>query len=150
MVAEEDGPTPPVCRPQVFDSGCIGEGVLHLLAAAQAKLLAADAAMVPLSARVFCQPIQMRLGSVLGFDCTQANRWRWRPDYEGVELGSCRDEWVALAPPAEAFFFDFQRVGTTHMQAAQAMLDLRFTTAGVFNAVAMWFDLHLDESSTLR
>ena len=57
---------------------------------------------------------------------------------------------MALAPPAEAFFFDFQRVGTTHMQAAQAMLDLRFTTAGVFNAVAMWFDLHLDESSTLR
>ncbi len=75
---------------QVFDSGCIGEGVLHLVAAARAKLLAADATMVPLSARVYCQPIQMRVGSVLGFDCSQANRWRWRPDYEGVELGQCR------------------------------------------------------------
>ena len=75
---------------EVFDSGCIGEGVLHLLAAAQAKLLASDAALVPLSARVYCQPIQMRLGQVLGFDCSQANRWRWRPDYEGVELGRCR------------------------------------------------------------
>lgn len=75
---------------QVFDSGCIGEGVLHLLAAAQARLLAPDAAMVPLSARVFCQPIQMRVGSVLGWDCSQANRWRWRPDYEGMELGRCR------------------------------------------------------------
>ena len=78
---------------EVFDSGCIGEGVLHLLAAAQAKLLASDAAMVPLSARVYCQPIQMRVGQVLGFDCSQANRWRWRPDYEGVELGRCR--WAA-------------------------------------------------------
>ena len=45
---------------QVFDSGCIGEGVLHLVTAARAKLLAADAAMVPIAARVFCQPIQVR------------------------------------------------------------------------------------------
>lgn len=80
----------PPCPAQVFDSGCIGEGVLHILAAAQAKLLEPNAAMVPLSARVWCQPIQLRVGQVLGFDCSQANRWRWRPDYEGLELGRCR------------------------------------------------------------
>lgn len=82
----------PRIRPalQVFDSGCIGEGVLHLLAAAQARLLAPGAAQVPLSARVWCQPIQLRVGRVAGFDCSQANRWRWRPDYEGLELGRCR------------------------------------------------------------
>lgn len=74
----------------MFDSGCIGEGVLHILAAAQAKLLTPHAALVPLSARVWCQPIQLRVGQVLGFDCSQANRWRWRPDYEGMELGRCR------------------------------------------------------------
>ena len=82
-------PTRPSPR-QVFDSGCIGEGVLHILAAAQARLLAPGAALVPAAARVWCQPIQLRVGAVLGFDCGQANRWRWRPDYEGVELGRCR------------------------------------------------------------
>lgn len=64
--------------------------MLHILAAAQAKLLTPNAALVPLSARVWCQPIQLRVGQVLGFDCSQANRWRWRPDYEGLELGRCR------------------------------------------------------------
>lgn len=76
--------------PQVFDSGCIGEGVLHILAAAQARLLGPGAAVVPAAARVFCQPIQLRTSTVLGWDCSQANRWRWRPDYEGLELGKCR------------------------------------------------------------
>lgn len=219
---------------QVFDSGCIGEGVLHILAAAQAKLLAPGAAMVPAAARVFCQPIQLRTSQVLGWDCSQANRWRWRPDYEGLELGKCRcvrrgpgmwgwgetrsawlpvsagactwdvfayscrraarvctncggqswaagrpgprcraepgsrepccappspppylllwprrDRWVALAPPQEVFSFDFRDV-FQHMAPAEAALDLCFEAGGVFNAVAMWFKLQLDEEASLR
>ena len=45
---------------QVFDSGLIGEGVLHLLAVAKARLLAPGAALVPAAATVYCQPIQVR------------------------------------------------------------------------------------------
>ena len=47
---------------QVFDSGLIGEGVLHMLAAAKQKLLTKDAVLVPAAATVFCQPLQMRIG----------------------------------------------------------------------------------------
>ena len=47
---------------QVFDSGLIGEGVLHMLAAAKQKLLTKDATLVPAAATVFCQPLQMRIG----------------------------------------------------------------------------------------
>jgi len=47
---------------QVFDSGLIGEGVLHMLAAAKQKLLTKDAILVPAAATVFCQPLQMRVG----------------------------------------------------------------------------------------
>ena len=47
---------------QVFDSGLIGEGVLHMLAAAKQKLLTKDAILVPAAATVFCQPLQMRIG----------------------------------------------------------------------------------------
>ena len=44
----------------------------------------------PWRRRLYCQPIQMRLGAVAGFDMAQCNRWQWRPDYEGLELGTMR------------------------------------------------------------
>ncbi|DBA90775.1 TPA: hypothetical protein ACH3X1_003982 [Trebouxia sp. C0004] len=47
---------------EVFDSGLIGEGVLHMLAAAKQKLLTKEAILVPAAATVFCQPLQMRIG----------------------------------------------------------------------------------------
>ena len=62
---------------------------------------------------------------------------------------SPRDAWVPLAEPVEAFFFDFTDA-IAHMAPAQVPLRLQFTAAGVFNAVALWFDLHLDEESMLR
>jgi len=75
----------------VFDSGLIGEGALHSVFAAKQKLLAPDALMVPAAATVYAQPLQLRRhGRVRGFDVSPANRWHWRPDYEGLELGLCR------------------------------------------------------------
>ena len=56
---------------------------------------------------------------------------------------------MPLAEPAKAFTFDFRRAAL-HMQPEDAVVHLRFTTAGVFNAVAMWFELDLDEESSLR
>jgi len=35
------------------------------------------------------------------FDMSQANRWRWRADYEGVNLEKCRHQWEPLAEPLE-------------------------------------------------
>lgn len=49
----------------------------------------------------------------------------------------------------EAFFFDF-RHAATHMHVEEAVLDMHFTATGVFNAVAMWFELDLDEETSLR
>ena len=121
---------------EVFDSGLIGEGVLHILAAARRRLLAGDAALIPARATVYAQPVEMRLGTVrcgggggsggggsgggltgsgvdeaaFEFDMSQANRWRWRPDYEGVNLEKCRDKWRALGDPVEVFEFDFYDV----------------------------------------
>ena len=45
---------------------------------------------VPMAATVYCQPIQMRTERVLGFDMAAANQWRWRPDYEGLDLNHMR------------------------------------------------------------
>ena len=45
---------------------------------------------VPMGATVFCQPLQMRFDSVNDLDVSSVNRWRWRPDYEGLQLADCR------------------------------------------------------------
>jgi predicted RNA methylase len=49
---------------EVFDSGLIGEGVLHVLAAAKARLLRPGATLVPRRARMFAQLIEHRVGEV--------------------------------------------------------------------------------------
>ena len=51
--------------PQVFDSGLIGEGVLHAVAAAAAKVAAKDAILVPAAATVYAQPLQLQRASAV-------------------------------------------------------------------------------------
>ena len=43
-----------------------------------------------MAATVYCQPIELRMDQVLGFDMQQTNQWQWRPDSEGLELGRMR------------------------------------------------------------
>ena len=71
------------------------------------RLLYPNAIMLPMGATVYAQPIQMRVDDVRGFDFAHANRYRWRSEYEGVELGECRELWKPLAEPVEVFCFDF-------------------------------------------
>lgn len=55
---------------------------------------------------------------------------------------------MALGPPVEAMGFDFYD-WQANMQPAEVALRLRVTQAGVWNAVAFWFDLQLDEENQL-
>ena len=159
VLRKPDGTAPELRRPvdlavfEVFDSGLIGEGVLHILAAAKAKLLMPDASLVPCRAEVFAQPIQMRVDTVLGdVDVRQTNRWRWRADYEGVELGKIRsknpDAWTPLADPAKVFSFDFSDIQRC-AQDNERLLTFETTADGTCNAIAMWFNLYLDDEDTI-
>ena len=102
----------------------------------------------PASARVFCQPIQFRLDSACGVDVRPLNRYSWRPDYEGVELGRIREQWVPLAPPVQVFEFCFAEA-VKNSAPMRVMTEVSAVGAGVLNAVAIWFDLVLDEQETL-
>jgi hypothetical protein len=82
------------------------------------------------------------------------HRYRWRAEYEGVNLshegeggGGGGETWRALAEPLEVFNFDFTDIDT--LQAAACHLDFQLTAGGIFNAVAFWFDLKVDENETL-
>ena len=61
---------------------------------------------------------------------------------------SCRGAWEALGPPAECLGFDFYD-SAANMQPASAEVALPITQRGICNAMALWFDLHLDEQTTL-
>lgn len=154
VLRKPDGTAPELQRPvdlavfEVFDSGLIGEGILHILAAAKAKLLMPDAYLVPCSADVYAQPIQLRVNSVKGLDVQQANRWRWRSDYEGVELGKDKS-WVPLADPIKVFSFDFYDIEKCVMENENT-LNFSVDKQGKCNAVAMWFKLHLDDEIMLN
>ncbi|KAK9863942.1 hypothetical protein WJX84_003683 [Apatococcus fuscideae] len=154
-VAQKPDGTPPdmtnkadVLVFEVFDSGLIGEGVLHSVAWAKARLLQPDAVLVPSAASVFCQPIQMRTGNVRGLDFEQANMWRWRADYEGIDLALQRDSWLPLGKPQEVMGFDFYEA-QANMEPLQVPVELPVDAVGICNAIAFWFELHLDEETNL-
>ncbi len=119
--ADAPGPGPALTPPdlpsraqlavfELFDCGCIGEGVLHVLAAVKAQLLVDGAAVVPARARMYCQPGQLRrLGQTHGLDVALLNQYHWGPDYVEVDLRGARvrGEWAPVSEPQPLFEFDF-------------------------------------------
>ncbi|KAF6265253.1 hypothetical protein COO60DRAFT_1623921 [Scenedesmus sp. NREL 46B-D3] len=76
---------------EVFDCGLIGEGALHIVAAARTHLLCTPGARVlPGAAKVYCQPIQYNiwLAPALqgALDPTPLRSYAWQPDYFEVDL----------------------------------------------------------------
>ena len=137
---------------EVFDSGLIGEGALHAVGYAFRNLLNEDATICPVGATVYAQAIEMRLEDVVlsgqQVDVRQLNRYRWRADYEGYELGKMRDKWRPLSEPEAVFAFDFYE-WQQNMQPIERKLDLEITESGVVTAIAFWFELELDEDTLL-
>lgn len=140
---------------EVFDSGLIGEGAFHIVGMARHRLLKPDATLVPRAAKMFAAPIEYRfqnyqtLDGKHTIDLTNANRWRYRDDYEGVNLEKLpKTAWRALAKPKPFFNFDFY-AWEENMQPKEEPMSFEITEEGTFNAIAFWFDLELDEETTL-
>jgi hypothetical protein len=143
---------------ELFDCGCIGEGVLHVLAAARAQLLAPGAEVVPRRAAVRCQPGQLRrLGrTAQGLDVRLLNQYHWLPDYEEVDLplGLANGQWRPAAAPQLLFEFDFGG-GAEQLQRAFQPAErlLRFEVGpgapSVINCVAFWMELDLGGGEVL-
>ena len=140
---------------EVFDSGLIGEGAFHIVGMARHRLLKPDATLVPRAAKMFAAPIEYRfqnyqtLDGKHVIDLTTANRWRYRDDYEGVNLEKLpKSAWKALANPKPFFNFDFY-AWEENMRPREVPISFEITEEGTFNAIAFWFDLELDEETTL-
>ena len=87
--------------------------------------------------------------------CARAWLHAWEPQggqgvhgaHVSVLLG-CRSAWEALGPPTECLGLDFYD-SAANMQPACSELALPISERGVCNAMAFWFELHLDEQVSL-
>lgn len=148
-----------------------------MAAAAHAHWIALPAADLSLNTRcfptpqVYCQPIQygahIEQRTRLPFDATPLAPYAWQPDYFEADLRSPAtihgtqpdahaparpgpSSWTPLAAPQPVFAVDFNTPDpATAFQPAQQALSFDITSPGVFNAVAFWFELALDETTTL-
>ena len=103
---------------EIFDSGLIGEGALHVIAAARARLLREKHVLVPARARMFAQLIEARFGETstveLGGFASD--------DREVGSLDDDRD--VVDASSSSSFTFDFSHANRWRWREEYEGVDL--------------------------
>lgn len=128
---------------ETVDHGLLGEGFLTALAHARKFLLTTDAQVIPCAATLYITPIDLHTDHVGGFDMHAIDQLRLG-HYTGLQLEDTPH--VLLADPQPVYHFDFQAGAA---KPAQSCFNLPITRAGVFTAMAVWFDLQLDAHATL-
>ncbi|BDA48465.1 Protein arginine N-methyltransferase 7 [Coccomyxa sp. Obi] len=129
----------------LFDAGLLGNNWLYLLDMAKKNVLQPGATVVPAAATLYCMGIEARTGDVRGFDFSAFNKYRWDKQYSACYLDDMPHK--RLTRPAKVFeyFFDGMRKG----RGRENILRLEVLEAGHLNAIAFWFDLHLDDELSI-
>lgn len=130
----------------VFDAGLLGDQFLYMLDLARRSVVAPGASVVPAAATMYCMGIEALTGRVAGLDMSPMNTYRWDAGYEAVNLADIPHR--RLTKPVkvlEQWFDGGERKG----RGRESMLKLEVVAGGLLNAVAFWFDLHLDDCETL-
>ncbi|MGE0120502.1 MAG: tetratricopeptide repeat protein [Dongiaceae bacterium] len=136
---------------EILDAGLLGEGVMRTFRHAGAALLAADAAVVPAGATVRGVLIECPhlrrvnpVAAISGFDLRAFDIFRNPVAHR--QFAMAHEPHRALSEPFEMARFDFRRLPDAE---AARMVTLPAIADGTVQAVAFWFDLHLDEAITL-
>jgi predicted RNA methylase len=148
-----EGPVQPadLIVSETLDSSLLGEGVLHTMRDAVRRLLAPSGTLLPCGARVHAMAVELRPPEQLAFDFGCVEQLR-----QGIFYSACRLNTVGhtkLSRPAEAFHFDFyapSELGEDGKpREREVRLRLPVLRSGRCNAIVWWFDLQLDEQTTL-
>jgi len=126
-----------------IDPGLLGNGIGIYCQFAKQNLLSPDAQIIPRGATVYAMPVELRTDKICGFDLSPFNRYRRNPIYERIRLN--RENYEPLADPFVCFEFDFSEPLTPE----EKIISIITSNSGILNAVAYWFDLHLDEEIPL-
>ena len=143
----------------LFDAGLTGDHVLWMLEQARKNVLAPDAVVVPAAATMYCVGLEAYTAEVNGFDFSAFNKYRWDSTYRATKLADEPDARVLTKPKRVFEFFlqqqerrDANGEKSSHFAAAptrETVARLETVASGYLNAVAFWFDLHMDEKETI-
>ena len=123
----------------ILDEGLLSSGIIPAVRHALSTLTTQDAIVLPASATVYMQAVELRTTDVCGMDMSAANLYRWHPAYATGPPWE-KDAVRALSEPVAVWYFDF---GSPPESSDVKNVDVEFTSDGKFNAVMFWYDLHL-------
>ena len=136
---------------EIFDAVLLGEGVLPSLTDARARLLAPGARILPQRARVYAAALELPalrrvypIRQIAGFDLSAFAVFA-DPAGQMIELGA--EPHRMLTEPTPVFDFDF--AAPVVPNAGQNRATLRVTADGTAHAVAIWYDLFLDDRTVM-
>jgi Flp pilus assembly protein TadD/SAM-dependent methyltransferase len=135
---------------EIFDTVLVGEGVLPSLEDARKRLLKPGARVLPQRARLYAAAIEIPgwrrvnpVRKIAGFDLAPFDVFR-NPAGEMLELA--REEHRMLTQPFPVFDFDFREPVPG---AGQKRIDIEASAEGAVQAVAVWYDLHLNDAISM-
>ena len=126
----------------MLEPGLLTAGMLPSVRHALDNLLTTDATVLPASATVYAQAIELRTDQVSGFDMQAINKMRWHPAYVTTGPTFNKDAYVPLSSPFPVWHFDMLNPPEDYDQKT---IDVQFERSGTWNAVLFWYDLHLAE-----
>lgn len=128
-----------VCVCDVFDDGLLSSGIIPAVRHALDKLLLPDAVVIPSSATLYAQAVDMRTPAFDGINLSAIDGYRWHPTYiAGIDL--FENAYITLSDPVQVFQFDFLMPPDC---SEKKTIDLTFTKRGKFNAVVFWYEMTL-------
>lgn len=123
----------------ILDEGLLTSGIIPAVRHALGSLTTHEAIVMPASATVYMQAVEVRTTDVCGLDMSAANLYRWHPSYAtGPPLDQSKIK--TLSEPVPIWYFDFK---SPPESSDVKNVDVEFTKEGRFNAVMYWYDLHL-------
>ncbi|KAM3568081.1 hypothetical protein VYU27_009792, partial [Nannochloropsis oceanica] len=137
---------PQVIVHELFDSGLLGEGVLHLLHPLLQKQKEGGTEggplpqLLPARARVYGQLLSLRFEEVQGVNVTLLNPYRFQPDYHSSPC-HLDDYTKTLSAPFLIEDIDFSKASPSDPPKALNMGVIRASEDGIISAVRLWFIL---------
>ncbi|KAL3131069.1 hypothetical protein ABBQ38_000384 [Trebouxia sp. C0009 RCD-2024] len=129
----------------ILDEGLLASGIIPVVRHCLENLLTANAHVIPASATVFAQAVEMRTTDVCGLDMSAMNRHRWHPGHTaGIAVAD--NAFIPLSEAMEVWHFDML---SPPEESHRKSLDVTFTRDGKLNAVVFWYELRLTKDITL-
>ncbi len=141
---------------EILDSGGLGEGVLPSLRQAKKEMGTSDVKIIPAGISLKAQLIEVPklhevnpIRTICGFDLSIFDEFRVSDTYRPVNLTN--QEYKALSETFDLRSYDFYNIHEHEIDFDKPEVDqlkIPVSMNGELQAVAFWFDLHMNEEDT--